>query len=197
MRGSSAADDKGVEKHEWDDKDAADKTWDNMQTHFKTWYDKKMKSATASSTGFHGANLATSTSQQEILQRETTEALKCNQAMIANLAKKNDDKDNIIAKLRAENASLKTEVRLLRERRGTGGSTGRQQQSGAGHFQGQGPNLSNNEKNALRLILPQGHYCHTCGYGCDHSSRDCPTPGPNHVGNATKFNPQGGSTHRN
>ena len=98
--------------------------------------DKKMTTATSASTGFHGANLATA--HQETLA-DATEALKVNQAMIANLARRNDDKDDTIATLRAEVASLKTEIRLLRERRGSGGNTGRQgkqQQLGAGHFQG-------------------------------------------------------------
>lgn len=190
---------------EWDAKPAADKTWANIQKHFREWYDLKMADTTTEGAGYHGANLASTDavpSRTDLLLADTTEALKTNQAMMANLAKKNDEKDTTIAKLRQEIASLKAENRVLREGRTQGGRSGGhrgggQHLNGTGHFQGQGPNLGWREKNELKSILPSGHYCHTCGYSADHCSRDCPCPGPNHEAHATKYNPCGGSSRRN
>ena len=185
---------------DWDKKPEADKTWANMQKHFRDWYDEKMEDTTAEEAGYHGANLAATDgvpSRTDLLLADTTEALKTNQAMMANLAKKNDEKDATIAKLRQEIAALKAENRTLREGRNGGQRNGGQHQQGTGHFPGQGPNLDWRQKAELRSILPAGHFCHTCGYSADHSSRDCPCPGPNHVTHATKYNPCGGSSRRN
>ena len=186
---------------EWDnDVPTADKTWKKMQTHFRDWYDEKMQNATSASTGFHGANLASFPRDQgSIILTEATETLKTNQALMANLAKKNDEKDTTIANQRADIAALKAELRVLRGRGGAGGTGPRTQQytAGSGHFQGQGPNLTVNERRALREVMPEGHYCHTHGYSSPHPSHDCPDPGPNHIEVATKYNPQRGSSRRN
>ena len=192
---------------DWDDRPEAERTWANMQSDLRDWYDKKMANTTTEAAGYHGANLASSASDDPFLSRadlllaDTTEALKTNQAMMANLAKKSNEKDDAIAKLRQEIASLKAENRVLREGRnhtgGSGGYRGGGQQNGAGHFPGQGPNLNRQEKRELQSILPRGHYCHTCGYSSNHPSFECTCKGPNHVDNATKFNPCGGSSRRN
>ena len=84
---------------DWNDKPEADRTWINMQQHFREWYDKKMTEATTEVAGYHGANLASSDlhlSRADLLLADTTETLKNNQAMMANLAKKNDEKDDTI-----------------------------------------------------------------------------------------------------
>ena len=81
---------------EWDAKPEADKTWTNIQKHFRDWYDLKMADTTTEEAGHHGANLATTDavpSRADLLLADATEALKTNQAMMANLAKKNDEKD--------------------------------------------------------------------------------------------------------
>ena len=192
---------------DWDDRPEAERTWANMQSDFRDWYDKKMANTTTEAAGYHGANLASSASDDPFLSRadlllaDTTEALKTNQAMMANLAKKSNEKDDAIAKLRQEIASLKAENRVLREGRnhtgGSGGYRGGGQQNGAGHFPGQGPNLNRQEKRELQSILPRGHYCHTCGYSSNHPSFECTCKGPNHVDNATKYIPCGGSSRRN
>ena len=176
---------------DWDDRPEAERTWANMQSDFRDWHDKKMANATTEAAGCHGANLASSASDDPFLSRadlllaDATEALKTNQAMMANLAKKSNEKDDAIAKLRQEVASLKAENR--------GGG----QQNGAGHFPGQGPNLNRQEKRELQSILPRGHCCHTCGCSSNHPSFECTCKGPNHVDNATKCNPCGGSSRRN
>ena len=136
---------------DWDDRPEAERTWANMQSDFRDWHDKKMANTTTEAAGCHGANLASSASDDPFLSRadlllaDATEALKTNQAMMANLAKKSNEKDDTIAKLRQEIASLKAENRVLREGRnhagGSGGCRGGGQQNGAGHFPGQGPNL--------------------------------------------------------
>ena len=192
---------------DWDDRPEAERTWANMQSDFRDWCDKKMANATTEAAGCHGANLASSASDDPFLSRadlllaDTTEALKTNQAMMANLAKKSNEKDGTIAKLRQEIASLKAENRVLREGRnhagGSGGYRGGGQQNGAGHFPGQGPNLNRQEKRELQSILPRGHCCHKCGYSSNHPSFECTCKGPNHVDNATKYNPCGGSSRRN
>ena len=192
---------------DWDDRPEAERTWANMQSDFRDWYDKKMANTTTEAAGHHGANLASSASDDPFLSRadlllaDATEAFKTNQAMMANLAKKSNEKDDTIAKLRQEIASLKAENSVLREGRnhtgGSGGYRGGGQQNGAGHFPGQGPNLNRQEKRELQSILPRGHYCHTCGYSSNHPSFECTCKGPNHVDNATKYNPCGGSSRRN
>ena len=147
-----------------DDRPEAERTWANMQSDFRDWYDKKIANTTTEAAGHHGANLASSASDDPFLSRadlllaDATEALKTNQAMMANLAKKSNEKDDTIAKLRQEIASLKAENRVLREGRnhagGSGGYRGGGQQNGAGHFPGQGPNLNRQEKRELQSILP-------------------------------------------
>ena len=117
---------------DWDDRPEAERTWANMQSDFRDWCDKKMANTTTEAAGCHGANLASSASDDPFLSRAdllladtTEEALKTNQAMMANLAKKSNEKDDTIAKLRQEIASLKAENRVLREGRNhTGGSGG-------------------------------------------------------------------------
>ena len=95
-----------------DDRPEAERTWANMQSDFRDWHDKKMANTTTEAAGHHGANLASSASDDPFLSRadlllaDTTEALKTNQAMMANLAKKSNEKDDAIAKLRQETASV-------------------------------------------------------------------------------------------
>ena len=38
------------------------------------------------------------------------------------------------------------------------------------------------------------HYCCTCGYACEHSSRDCPSPATGHQKGSAKAKRLGGST---
>ena len=98
---------------DWDDRPEAERTWANMQSDFRDWCDKKMANTTTEAAGYHGANLASSASDDPFLSRadlllaDATEALKTNQAMMANLAKKSNEKDDTIANLRQETASLK------------------------------------------------------------------------------------------
>ena len=56
-------------------------------------------------------------------------------------------------------------------------------------------NLGNpNTVTALKVGWAKRHYCWTCGYACEHYSRDFPRPATGHQKGATRANRLGGST---
>jgi hypothetical protein len=168
---------------EWKATPVDTRTWDSFQTFFRQAHRRyRRQKETTQQAGYHAANA--------MFCLETTEH-------IANLAHENRSKDEILQTLNKQLLDMRKEMEEMQKK-----IDRPQQQRNAPSSNGTNTNAMTHHELAMSRFMKMlarpdnGNYCWTHGYilGDDHTSCTCNKKGPGHIDNATRQNPQGGST---
>ena len=170
----------------WKRRDPADKTWTKFKTFFATTHQELRESqATTAGPDCHAANHVDHQAANHIYRQETLNAIvnlatatASDRASVATLTNTNS---TLAATLTMRNSKLVTALQDVAYLTGTIAEL-RQ-------------NLGNpNTVTAPEVGWAKHHYCWKCGYACDHSSRDCPSPATGPHKGATRSKRIGSST---
>jgi hypothetical protein len=159
------------------------RTWDSFQTFFHQAHQRyRRQKETTQQAGYYAANA--------VFCLETREH-------IANLAHENWTKDEILQTLNKQLLGMRKEIEDLKKN-----NDRPQQQRNAPSSNGTNSNATARRELATSRMMKMlacpdnGNYSWTHGYiiGDDHTSCTCNKKGPGHIDDATRQNPQGGST---